>query len=304
MKLVECVPNFSEGRREEVIQAIRSAATDVEHVAVLDLHADAAHNRAVLTLAGPLRNVAEAAVRAATRAAQLIDLNVHEGEHPRMGATDVIPFVPLGETSMQECVALAQEVGRRIAQELGIPVYLYAEAATRPERRPLPFIRNRQYETIRAEIAGNPELEPDFGPRVLGPAGATAVGARPFLVAYNVNLATSDLQVAKDIAKLVRESSGGLPAVQARGMATDDPGVVQVSMNLLNLERTPIHVVFERVQAEAAARGLEVRESELVGLAPTSALAQATRHCLKIAELEADQTVEARVLAALLEGLG
>lgn len=295
------MPNFSEGRRQEVIQAICSAADDVKGVAALDLHTDAAHNRVVLTLAGPPEAIAEAAFQAAACAARLIDLTQHRGEHPRMGAADVIPFVPLGDTSMDECIDLARQVGRRLGEELGIPVYLYAQAATRLERRPLPYIRNRQYETIRAEIATNPDLEPDFGPRRLGPAGATAVGARPFLVAFNVNLDTADLRVAQEVASAVRESSGGLPAVQARGLASADPNVVQVSMNLLDVERTPMHVVFERVRDEAAARGVQVLESELVGLAPTAALAQIARSYLRFPTLRADQAVEARLLAALLK---
>jgi glutamate formiminotransferase len=202
---------------------------------------------------------------------------------------------------MDECIALAREVGRRLADELGIPVYLYAEAASRPERRWLPYIRNRGYETIRDEIASNADLEPDFGAPRLGPAGATAVGARPFLVAFNVNLATPDLSVARQIARAVRESSGGLPGVQARAMATLDPNVVQVSMNLLDLERSPLHVVFERVKEEAADRGVEVRESELVGLAPIAAFTHATQHALRIRSLTADQAVEARLLAAVLK---
>lgn len=300
MQLVECVPNFSEGRRREVIEAIRASAAAVPGVAILDLHADPAHNRAVLTLAGPPNAVAEAAFQAAAQAAALIDLTQHQGEHPRMGATDVIPLVPLADISLEECAELARQLGRRLADELDLPVYLYAAAATRPERRVLATIRNRQYETIRERIAFDPLLEPDFGPRRLGPAGATAVGARPFLVAFNVNLACGDLRVARAVARAVRESSGGLPAVQALGMATSDPGVVQVSMNLLDVERTPLHVAFERVRAEAAARGVSVHSSELVGLAPTAVLAEAARHYLLLRDLRVDQTVEARLLARLL----
>jgi glutamate formiminotransferase len=301
MKLVECVPNFSEGRRLDVVHSIQAAALEVPGVAALDLHLDAAHNRMVLTLAGPAEAVAESAVRAAARAAELIDLRAHRGEHPRMGATDVVPFVPLGETTMDECVILARSVARRLGEELGIPVYLYARAATRPQRRPLSFIRNRGYERLQREIGAHPELEPDFGPRELGPAGATAVGARPLLVAFNVNLASADLGIARQIARAVRESSGGLPAVQARGMVTPDPGVVQVSMNLLDVEVTPVHVAFERVREEAESRAVAVLESELVGLAPVRALAQTMRHYLKAPRLLADQAIEARLLARLLE---
>lgn len=302
MRLVECVPNFSEGRRAEVIAAIRRAAAETPGVAVLDLHADAAHNRMVLTFVGLPDAVAEAAFRCARRAAELISLEEHRGEHPRIGATDVIPFVPLGETTMAECVALARRVGRRIGEELGIPVYLYAEAATRPERRRLPAIRRGEYEALKAEIGVRPEREPDFGPARVGPAGATVVGARPFLVAFNVNLATADLAVAQAIARLVRESSGGLPGVQARGMRTLDPTVVQVSMNLLDLRATPLHVAFERVRAAAAERGVAVVSSEVVGLLPTEALVASVRHYLQVGRLEVGQAVEAAVLAALLRG--
>lgn len=300
MKLVECVPNFSEGRRPEVIAAIRREADETPGVVVLDLHADPAHNRMVLTFVGRPEAVAEAAFRCARRAAELIDLEQHRGEHPRIGATDVVPFVPLGETTMAECVELARRVGRRIGEELGIPVYLYAEAASRPERRRLPDVRRGEYEGLKAEIGVKPERDPDYGPKWLGPAGATAVGARRFLIAFNVNLATSDLAVARRIARLVRESSGGLPAVQARGLRTLDPDVVQVSMNLLDTRQTPLHVAFEAVAAEAERLGVRVLESELVGLAPAEALAGTTRHYLRVRALGAEQVLEAAALGALL----
>src|SRR5919198_5597708 len=201
MNLVECVPNFSEGRRPEVVAAIRAAADEAPGVYVLDQHADSAHNRSVLTFVGRAPEVAAAAFRCVARAAELIDLNRHRGQHPRMGATDVLPFVPLGETTMAECVELARRVGKRIGDELQIPVYLYYEAASRPERRWLPDVRRGEYETIKEEIGRRPERAPDFGPARLGPAGATAVGARPFLIAFNVNLASSDLTLARSIAR-------------------------------------------------------------------------------------------------------
>jgi glutamate formiminotransferase len=300
MHLIECVPNFSEGRRPEVIAAIRVAAETVAEVHVLDQHADWAHNRFVLTFVGPPEAVAEAAFRSIARAAELIDLDQHTGEHPRMGATDVLPFVPLGETSMAECVYLARQVGRRIGDELQIPVYLYYEAATRPERRWLPNVRQGEYEAIKDEIGHRPERAPDFGPSRLGPAGATAVGARPFLIAFNVNLATPELSLAQSIARAVRQSSGGLPAVQARGMATDDPQKVQVSMNLLDFHLTPLHLLYDRVRDLAAAQGVEVASSEVVGLLPTEALTMTASHYYRLAHFGPAMVLEHRLLASLL----
>jgi glutamate formiminotransferase len=299
VQLVECVPNFSEGRRPEVIAAIRDAAAAVPGVTVLDLHADPTHNRMVLTFVGAPEAVATAAVRCAEQAARLIDLTVHQGEHPRIGATDVIPFVPVAGVTMDTCVELASTVGRRLGDELGIPVFLYARAARRPERVRLPDIRRGQFEGLREDIEKDPARAPDFGPARLGTAGATAVGARPFLVAYNVNLATSDLTLAKQIARSVRESSGGLPAVQALGMATNDPNIVQVSMNLLDTSTTPLHVVYDTVRDRAAAQGVEVVESEIVGLLPLDVLVSTTRTYIKARELEAAQIVEARLLQSL-----
>lgn len=300
MKLVECVPNFSEGRRLEVIAAIRTAIESVAGVYLLDQHVDGAHNRSVLTFVGDPEAVAEAAFRGVATAARLIDLEQHRGEHPRMGATDVLPFVPLGETTMEECVQLARRVGARIGTELEIPVYLYYEAATRPERRWLPNIRRGEYEAIKAEIALRPERAPDFGPARLGPAGATAVGARPLLIAFNVNLATADLRVAKAIARAVRQSSGGLPAVQARGMATADPAIVQVSMNLLDYRVTPLHRLYARVRELAAEHGVALAGSEVVGLLPTEALAAAAAELLGAPGLGARGVLEHRLLERLL----
>ena len=299
MQLVECVPNFSEGRRPEVIAAIRDAAAAVPGVTVLDLHADQTHNRMVLTFVGGSDAVTEAAFRCAEQAALLIDMTVQSGEHPRIGATDVIPFVPISGITMDECVDLANAVGKRIGEELGIPIYLYSRAARRPERVRLPDVRRGQFEGLRETIAIDPDRAPDFGPARIGTAGATAVGARPFLVAYNINLATSDLGLAKNIAKNIRESSGGLKAVQALGMATDYPEIVQVSMNLLDTSVTPLHVVFETVSAQAAEVGVDVIESEIVGLMPMDVLVTTTRTRIKARELEASQIVEARLLQAL-----
>jgi glutamate formiminotransferase len=298
--LVECVPNFSEGKRLEVMDAIQAAAESVSAAIVLDRHADAVHNRMVLTIAGAPGPVAEAAFRATARAAELINLDEHRGVHPRIGATDVVPFVPLGATEMRVCVDVAVRVGRRIAAELDIPVYLYGEAARNAARRRLPALRRGEYERLRADLPIDPRLAPDFGPARVGPAGATAVGARPPLIAYNVTLGTGDLGIARDIARNIRESSGGLPAVQARGFRTADPSVVQVSMNLLDTRRTPMAVVFERIRLAAAERGVEVRASELVGLAPAEAVVDVARDALRFARLDAEAVLETRLLEQAL----
>ena len=254
----------------------------------------------VLTIAGGPGPVAEAAFRATARAATLIDLSQHEGVHPRIGATDVVPFVPLGTTSMQLCIELAVRVGRRIAAELDLPVYLYGEAAQIPARRRLVELRRGGYERLAAELASNPSLKPDFGPTRIGPAGATVVGARRALVAYNVTLATGNVVVARAIARAIRESNGGLPAVQARGFHTADPSVVQVSMNLLDTRVTSMSRVFARICEEAAARGVAVLHSELVGLAPAEALVDVAREALQFERLEANAILETRLLEQAL----
>ncbi|MCL6451216.1 MAG: glutamate formimidoyltransferase [Acetobacteraceae bacterium] len=278
VRLVECVPNFSEGRRPDVIRRVVDAAASASGVRVLDVSSDAVHNRTVLTLAGEPGTVAEAAFRATRAAAGLIDLRRHQGAHPRIGAMDVIPLVPVSGVEMAECVACARALGQRIAGELGIPVYLYAEAATRPERRELSAIRRGGFEGLAAEI-GRPERLPDFGPPRLHPsAGAIAVGARGFLIAFNVNLGTSDVAVARRIARAVRASSGGLPCVQAVGIAGPTPDTVQVSMNLTDYTRTPLHRVWEEVGRLAAGAGAAVVSAEIVGLVPERALLEAAEH--------------------------
>jgi glutamate formiminotransferase len=299
--LVECVPNFSEGTRPDVMDAIQAAAAEVASARVLDRHADAVHNRMVLTIAGAPGPVAEAAFRAVARAAALIDLNVHRGVHPRIGAADVVPFVPLGSTSMQVCVELAVRLGMRIGAELDLPVYLYGEAARRADRRRLPDLRKGEYEHLKAKMGVDAALTPDFGPARVGPAGASAVGARRPLVAYNVTLGTSDLGLARSIARDIRESSGGLPAVQARGFKTADPNVVQVSMNLLDTRRTPMSLVFERIREAAARQGVGVLESELVGLAPAETLVDVARQSLRFGRLTADSVLETNLLQQALE---
>jgi glutamate formiminotransferase len=302
--LVECVPNFSEGTRPRVMDAIQAAARSVRGAVVLDRHADPVHNRMVLTIAGSPGPVAEAAFRATASAATLIDLNEHRGVHPRIGATDVVPFVPLGATSMQVCIELAVRVGRRIAAELDLPVYLYGDAARTADRRRLSDLRRGEFEGLRTALPDDPRLAPDFGPSRIGPAGATAVGARPPLIAFNVTLATDDLTIARNIARTIRESSGGLPAVQARGFRTADPTIVQVSMNLLDTRRTSMAVVFDRVRQEAARLGVEVQHSELVGMAPAEALVDVARQALRFGRLDAEAILETRLLEHALDVLG
>lgn len=296
-QLIESVPNFSEGRRPEVLDEIVNAMLAC-NVMLLDREMDASHNRAVVTIVGEPDAVAEAAFRGCERAAQLIDLNTHRGEHPRMGATDVIPFIPIRDVTMEECVAIARRVGERIGRELQIPVYLYERAAARPERRDLAYIRKGEYETIRDEIAAHPEREPDFGPRRVGKAGAVAVGARPFLIAYNVNLDTNDVQIAKDIAKITREKGGGLPSVKALGFASEVQGIVQVSMNLTDFNVTGMWTAFQHVRAEAEKRGVRVLGSELVGLVPLEALAQIARDALQLEGFNSQQVIEVKLAEA------
>jgi glutamate formiminotransferase len=271
-KLVECVPNFSEGRRPDVIDAIAARIESVAGVHLLDRTSDRDHNRSVLTFAGSAPQVTEAMEGAVEEAIARIDMNTHEGQHPRIGAVDVIPFVPLGETTMDECVALARGFGQQIAERFNLPVYLYARAAQRPDRVVLADIRRPQFEGLK-ELIATPDNAPDFGPPRLHPtAGAVAVGARPFLIAYNINLETSDVEIAKRIAKQIRESSGGLPRVQALGLYLEDIDCAQVSMNLLDFSVTPIWKVWDAVSNAASAEGIEVRESELIGLCPLAAL--------------------------------
>ena len=272
-EIVECVPNFSEGRQPEVVDAIVAAATGASAVKVLDREMDANHHRAVVTFAGPIREVERAAFAAVAAARERIDLNRHQGEHPRMGATDVLPFVPVRGVSMEACVALARRVGRRIGEELAIPVFFYEEAATRPERRNLADVRAGEFEGLREKIGTDPARAPDFGPPHIHPtAGATAVGARFFLVAYNVNLACDDVKLAKAIAKKIRERDGGLKCVKALGFFLEDRKLAQVSMNLTNYQVTSIERVYAEIEGLARAAGVEIRESELVGLAPRAAL--------------------------------
>ncbi len=291
--IVECVPNFSEGRRKEVVDAIADSARSVEGVRVLDLEMDASHNRAVLTFVGEPEKVKEAAFACVSKATELIDLNNHIGEHPRIGATDVIPFIPISEVGMEDCVDLAKSLGEEIADKLRIPVYLYEEAATRPERKNLANIREGQFEGLKEAIRTNPDRAPDFGPSELHPtAGATVVGAREPLIAYNINIGTSDVGIAKAIAKSVRHSGGGLRYVKALGFKTDKENVVQVSMNLVNYRKTPMYRVFEMVKSGAERYGVHIVGSEIVGLVPEDALIDCSEHYLRLETFQKNQILE------------
>ena len=292
--LVECVPNFSEGRRLYVVDAVARRVQATAGVHLLDRTSDADHNRSVLTFAGSADAVTTAMEAAVEEAVARIDMNGHEGQHPRIGAVDVIPFVPLAGTTMDEAIELARGFGQRIAQRFDLPVYLYARAAQRSDREVLADIRKPQYEGLR-ELIGEPGNAPDFGPARLHPtAGAVAVGARPFLIAYNINLATRDLDLARGIARRVRERSGGLPRVQALGLELAELGCVQVSMNLLDFSVTPMWLVWETVTELAYQEGVEARESELIGLVPLAALVDVADH----ADVPADLPVETRITRA------
>ena len=291
--IVECIPNFSEGRRSEVIEAIIAAITQVEGVTLLDHSSDEDHNRTVVTYVGAPQAVEEAAFNAIAKAAELIDLNKHTGEHPRLGAADVIPFVPISGVTMQECIEIARSLGKRVGEELQIPVYLYEEAATRPERQNLAKIRKGQFEALKKEIGKEPAREPDFGPTKVGPAGATVIGARNPLVAYNVYLNTGDVSIAKDIAKAVRHSSGGMRFVKGAGFLVD--GRAQVSMNLTNYRKTPVFRVVEMIRREAAHHGKLVEESELIGLIPQEALIDSAAWHLQLNDFDPDQVLEIRM---------
>jgi len=294
-KIVECVPNFSEGRRPEVVREIVAAVESVPGVQVLDYSSDPNHNRSVLTFIGEPAPVKEAAVRAIARAADLINMEEHRGEHPRIGATDVVPFVPVLGVTMADCVALARELGAEVAEKLHIPVYLYEEAATRPDRRNLADIRRGEYEGLKKEIH-LPERRPDFGDPVMHPtAGATVIGAREFLIAFNINLGTPDVSIAKKIARAVRASSGGLMYVKALGIKLEDRNLAQVSMNLTNFKKTPMHVVFNLVRSEAERYGVPIVGSEIVGLVPLDAILAAAEHYLRIENFGRKQVLETRV---------
>ncbi len=292
--VIEAVPNFSEGRRPEVVAAI-VAAIQAPGVLLLDHSSDWDHNRSVVTVAGSPAAVVEGLFQAVATAARLISLFEHKGEHPRLGATDVVPLVPIHNITLAECAAWATALGARIGAELGIPVFLYEAAATRPERRNLATLRKGQFEALINEI-DTPARRPDFGPARLGPAGATVVGARPFLIAYNFYLTTDDVEIARTIGKSIRESSGGFPAVKAMGLLVE--GQAQVSMNLVDYTQTPLHVVYDAVRTQALAAGVDIDRSELIGLVPQEAMLQAAAHYLRLPAFSAGRVVETAIQRA------
>lgn len=294
--IVECVPNFSEGRRKEVVDKIVYSIRSVPGIKILDVEMDPDHNRSVVTFTGGKDNIQEAAFRGARAAAELIDLNKHQGQHPRMGALDVLPFVPLSGVTIDDCIEIANKVAARIAKNLKIPVYLYEAAAKRPERANLENVRRGEFEGLRDAILKDDTRYPDYGPRMLHPtAGATAVGARMPLIAFNINLASKDVQVAKAIAKKIRASSGGLPKVKALGFELQARGMVQVSMNITDYTVTHISKVFEAVSEEAKAHGVEIAESEIIGLIPLDAVCDLAARYLKISQFSSSQVLERRV---------
>ena len=293
-QLIECIPNFSEARRPEVIDQIAAAIQSVDEVKLLDRSSDLDHNRTVLTFAGSPFGVEEAAFRAIKTASELIDLNNHTGEHPRIGATDVVPFVPLSGVSMDDCIAIAKRLGERVGNELGIPVYLYEAAAARPERTNLEDIRRGQYEGLKAEIESNSERQPDYGPAKLGAAGATVIGARNPLIAFNVYLTTDDVDIARKIAKAIRHSSGGLRYLKALGLLVE--GHAQVSMNLTNFRETPLARVIETIRREAQRYGVGIHHSELVGLIPQEALVDAAVWYTQLDTFDKEQVLESRLV--------
>jgi len=298
-QLVECVPNFSEGRRPEVIAEIIDEITSVDGITLLDKEMDASHNRAVVTFVGGPMAAKEAAFKAYKKAAELIDMRTHTGEHPRMGATDVCPFIPISEITVAECIQLVRELAHDVGEKLQIPVYLYEEAATVPERKDLAKVRSGEYEGIREEIGKKPERKPDFGPEKMNlKAGATAIGVRMPLIAFNAYLNTNDIKVAKRIAKAIRSRSGGFAFCKALGFEIKERNCVQVSMNLVNYKKTPMHRVLDAIKVEAARYGVAVTSTEIVGLVPNEALVKTAEFYLQLANFSKDQILEEKLQKA------
>ncbi len=299
--MVESVPNISEGRDHSKIDAIAAAVRATPGAILLDVDPDADHNRTVITIVGEPASVEAAVLNLVAKAVELIDLTKHKGEHPRMGAVDVIPFVPLRGVTKKECIEIARRVGQAIWERYKVPVYLYEDAATRPERRDLAYIRKGEFENFFAKIQ-EPDWAPDFGERVVHPtAGVSAVGVRPPLIAFNVNLGTNNLEIAQSIAKAVRGSDGGLRYVKALGFALKERGIVQVSMNLTNFEKTPIYQVFELIRCEARRWGVPIVGSEIVGLVPQAALIQVAEYFLQLEQFHPSQILENRLAECLEE---
>ncbi|MGI1690179.1 glutamate formimidoyltransferase [Thermoanaerobacter uzonensis] len=294
-QIIECVPNFSEGRDQEKIAQLVKEVVSTEGVKLLDYSSDKDHNRTVITFCGDAKGVKEAAFKLIKKASEIIDMRYHKGEHPRIGATDVVPFIPVKNATMEECVQIAREVGERVGRELNIPVYLYEEAATTLERKNLENIRRGEYEGFFEKIK-QPEWKPDFGPQEMNPkSGATVIGARNFLIAYNVNLATDNIDIANKIAKAIRFSSGGYRYVKAMGVELKERGIVQVSMNLTDFNKTPIYRVFETIKAEALRYGVNVIGSEIIGLVPAKALFDVADFYLRIENFSENMVLENRI---------
>ncbi|HBT50194.1 MAG: Glutamate formiminotransferase [Caldanaerobacter subterraneus] len=294
-QIIECVPNVSEGRDQEKISELIKEVVSTEGVKLLDYSSDKDHNRTVITFVGDKEGVKEAAFKLIKKASEIIDMRYHKGEHPRIGAVDVVPFVPVKNATMEECVQIARELGERVGKELNIPVYLYEEAATTPERKNLENIRRGEYEGFFEKIK-QPEWKPDFGPSEMNPkSGAIVIGARNFLIAFNVNLGTNDIEIANKIAKAVRFSSGGYRYVKAMGVELRERGIVQVSMNLTDFNKTPIYRVFETIKAEASRYGVNVVGSEIIGLVPSKALLDVADYYLRLENFSMDMVLENRI---------
>lgn len=297
MQLIECVPNFSEGRRQDVIDEIVRCFKGKRGVYLLDNRADEDHNRLVISLVGAPQPIQDALIEAAKVAVKHIDMNTHQGGHPRIGAVDVIPFTPIKGISMEECVALAHSFGERYQRETGIPVYYYEDAAKTPERKRLEVIRKGQYEVLKDEAKTNPQRKPDVGDAALHPtAGASVVGARKFLVAFNINLNTKEISIAKKIAEAVRSSSGGFAHVKGIGLALEERGITQVSMNLVDYEKNSLYRVLETVRMEAKRWGVEVIETEVYGMIPVGAILESAAYYLQIADFDPAQVLELQLL--------
>ena len=293
-KLIECVPNFSEGRDLKKINKIANSAKKIKGSKVLDVEWDKSHNRSLVTIVGSPESVSSAAFEMIKTATSLIDMEKHQGEHPRIGATDVVPFVPVSGVDISECVELAQKLGQKVAKELKIPVYLYEAAATKPERVNLADVRRGEYEGLKEEILKNQDKKPDYGPTKMHPtAGAIVIGARKFLVAYNVNLDTKDVEIAKAIAKKIREKDGGLPAVKALGFEVD--GHAQVSMNLVDFEKTNFDEVYREIEKEADKLGVKIISSEIYGMLPLESLVRAVKTTFKVDTFKSDQVLEKKI---------
>jgi len=295
-RLVECVPNFSEGRRPEVVARVAEAIASVETACILDTHIDPDHNRSVITFVALPEQIVDAAVKAVAKATELIDMRTHRGEHPRLGATDVLPFVPISGVTLDDCVVLAHEAGKRIANELAIPVYFYERAAQRPDRENLEDVRRGALELLRKQITTNPERAPDVGlPKVHDTAGAIAVGARPILIAFNVVLKSTDLATARQIARAIRARNGGPPFLKALGFQLHSRSLVQVSMNLVNYEVTGMSQAYSAIRLEAEKIGVEISSAEIVGLVPRSAIDRSAEYFSKLENFSEAKLLENQI---------